>query len=1081
MLITIVARTRRGRAACIGGITADGRSVRLIAPDAAFNEYHNLDYRVGEVWEIEGEAPDELIAPHVENIVVRRKRRAGRADALPDLIERHMPSRAGGLEVLYDGLTQGQPGGPLFITERAGIPTHSTMFWRPDQTLVRDTTGKRIRYRYPTDDGGRTITFTGFQDPPETLPAGTLLRVSLAHWWRPEEHPEAELRCYLQLSGWFLPDHPQVDEEYEDEAPEPEFDDEMRSGPSLAEARLMLRRVFGYDDFRPHQAEIIRNVLDRRDSLAVMPTGSGKSMCFQLPALLFPGLTVVVSPLISLMEDQVMQLRQSGVAASFLNSTLGYDGHIAIMQQIRAGHIKLLYTSPETLLRPETLLMLDDCRVDCLTIDEAHCISEWGHDFRPEYRQLVQVRRRLSDAVCLALTATATERVRHDIKQTLAVADADEFVSSFDRENLFLAVAPREGGLAQIETFLENRRGESGLIYCATRERTEVVAAQLAARGWNALPYHAGMDYATRRENQRRFAHEEGIIVVATIAFGMGINKSNVRFVIHHDLPKDLENYYQQIGRAGRDGLPADCLLLFSRQDVMTISFLLDQGDPAQRPAAVARLQAMIAFAETSDCRRRPLLAYFGENDIPETCGRCDNCLAGERERVDLTVPAQKFLSCVARTEQFFGASHIIDILRGSKSKEVLRRGHDRLSTYDIGGEFTKKEWQQLARQFVSDGLLIQDMDHGSLKLTPKGRAVLKGEPYLGTPPAAEPDRRPRHATEQPRDYDAELFERLRRLRLELATEAGLPPYVIFSDAALRDMAIYYPHTPDSFIRMQGVGAVKLERYGDAFLAVIRAYCEERGIGERPKPDAPARAAESRPLKPRGPVASRAPTRRDEVLALFRREYGLDDIAEMFGVKRQTVAAHLWESLLLGEKIDTRSIMEASGLTAQEQERIYAVFDNIGTSQLRPAFDALEESVPYEVLHLSRLHYVAQMSAGNRVDAKELLARVVAFGDAGDSARWPELVGLLQHPDGNVRRLSASALGKLGDTRAVDALVALLVREEKPQVRQYAVKALGLIGEPDARMVLEQIRDDEGEMDYTRKAAEDALRNIRGN
>ena len=487
----------------------------------------------------------------------------------------------------------------------------------------------------------------------------------------------------------------------------------------------------------------------------------------------------------------------------------------------------------------------------------------------------------------------------------------------------------------------------------------------------------------------------------------------------------------------------------------------------------------MVAFAETSDCRRRPLLTYFGETDIPDNCGRCDNCLAGERERVDLTVPAQKFLSCVARTEQFFGASHIIDILRGSKSKEVLRRGHDRLSTYDIGGEFTKKEWQQLARQFVSDGLLVQDMDHGSLKLTPKGRAVLKGEPYLGTPPAVEPERRPRHAAEQPRDYDAELFEQLRRLRLELATEAGLPPYIIFSDAALRDMAIYYPHTPDTFIRMQGVGEAKLKRYGEAFLAMIRSYCEERGIGERPKPGAPARAAESRPLQPRGPVASRAPTRRDEVLALFRREYGLDDIAEMFGVKRQTVATHLWESLLLGEKIDTQSIMEASGLTAQEQEQIYAVFDNIGTSQLRPVFDALEELVPYEALHLSRLHYVAQMSAGNRVDAKELLARVVAFGDAGDSARWPELVGLLQHPDGNVRRLSASALGKLGDTRAVDALIALLSREEKPQVRQYAVKALGRMGKPDAGTILEQIRDDEREMDYTRKAAEDALRAMR--
>ena len=835
MLVTIVARTRRGRAACIGGITADGRSVRLIAPDAAFNEYHNLDYRVGEVWDIEGEIPDELIPPHVENVIVRRKRRAGRSDALPDLIERHMPPHAGGLDALYDSLAQGQPGGPLFVAERTGIPVYSTMFWRPDRPLVRDTSGKRIRYRYPTDDGGRTLTFTGYQEPPEVLPAGALLRVSLAHWWQPEEHPEAELRCYLQLSGWFLPDDPPAAEAFEDEAPEPEFDEEMQSGPSLAEARLTLRRVFGYDDFRPHQAEIIRNILDRRDSLAVMPTGSGKSMCFQLPALLFPGLTVVVSPLISLMEDQVMQLRQLGVPAAFLNSTLAYEGYVSVMQQIRAGRIKLLYTSPETLLRPETLLMLDECRVDCLTIDEAHCISEWGHDFRPEYRQLVQARRRLPDAVCLAVTATATGRVRRDIKQTLAVGEADEFVSSFDRENLFLAVAPREAGLAQIEAFLENRGGESGIIYCATRERTEVVAAELAARGRHALPYHAGLDYAIRRENQHRFAHEEGIIIVATIAFGMGINKSNVRFVIHHDLPKDLESYYQQIGRAGRDGLPADCLLLFSRADVVTINFLADKGEPTQRAAAAARLQAMVAFAETGACRRRPLLTYFGENDIPEACGRCDNCLADESERVDLTIPAQKFLSCVIRTEQIFGANYIIDVLRGSKSKEVLKRGHDRLSTYDIGGEFTKKEWQQLARQFVSDGLLVQDMDHGSLKLTPKGRAVLKGEPYLGTPPTAEPERpqRPeRRAKERPLDYDIELFEQLRGLRLELAREVGMPPYVIFSDAALRDMAIHYPQTRESFIRMQGVGEVKLERYGEAFLAVIRAYCRGREIKE---------------------------------------------------------------------------------------------------------------------------------------------------------------------------------------------------------------------------------------------------------
>ena len=945
MLVTIVAKTRMGRGACIGALTDDGRSVRLIAPDMAYNEHFNLEYKVGDVWEIEADPAEEIIPPHTENVVVRRKRRVGRADDLPALIERHMPPRAGGLDMLYDGLVRGKPGNPLFITERAGVPGYSTLFWRPDRPLTRDTSGKRIRYRYATDRGDYTLTFVGFQEPVIEIPAGTLLRVSLAHWWRPDEHPDAELRCYLQLSGWFgLPE--------EDAIPEEDEPDEIREEATfpeetlLQEARDTLRRVFGYDDFRPLQADVITNVMARRDTLAVMPTGSGKSMCFQLPALLFPGLTVVVSPLISLMEDQVMQLRQAGVPAAYLNSTVAYDGYLAITQQIRAGRLKLLYTSPETLLRPETLVMLDECRVDCLTIDEAHCISEWGHDFRPEFRQLVQVRRRLPDAVCLAITATATERVRRDVKETLAVSDADEFIASFDRENLFLSVAPRADGLAQIEAFLADRRGESGLIYCATRDRTDELAAQLSARGWPALPYHAGLDYATRRENQRRFAFEEGIIVVATVAFGMGINKSNVRFVIHHDLPKDLENYYQQIGRAGRDGLPGDCLLLFSRQDAMTINFLLDQNEPSQRAAATARLQAMIAFAETTGCRRRPLLAYFGEEVAADNCGRCDNCLSGGREQMDLTIPAQKFLSCAVRTGQIFGASHLIDVLRGSRSKEVLKRGHDRLSTYNIGGEFTKKEWQQLARQFVSDGLLAQDMDHGSLKLTPKGQAVLKGEPYFGAPPKAERDTR--HA--MARDYDVTLFDRLREVRLELARQADVPAFVVFSDAALREMAIYYPQTRDSFARMQGVGAAKLERYGEAFLAAIRAYCGERGIAERPKPEAVARSVAPRTT----------PNRRDDVLALYRRGHSVSEIAGMFNVQTKTVINNLWDAARNGETMPAEPLLAESTLGVNERQRVLASFRELGTDLLRPVYEALGEAIPYEELHVLRLYFVAR-------------------------------------------------------------------------------------------------------------------------
>ena len=956
MIVTIVAKTRMGRGACIGGITADGRSVRLIAPDMTFNEHFNLDYRVGEMWEIEGDPPAELLPPHTENIVVRRKRRVGQADDLLALIERHMIPRTGGLEALYAGLTQGHPGGPLYIAQQTGVPDFSTMFWRADRPLTLDTAGKRIRYRYPTDDDGHTLTFVGFQEPVEVLPAGTLLRVSLAHWWRPEEYPEFEQRCYLQLSGWFLPQEPEWflgpgdEEAFETDWIDGFIEaDNSESIASLAEAHRALKQVFGYDEFRPLQAEIIENVLAGRDSLAVMPTGSGKSMCFQLPALLFPGLTVVVSPLISLMEDQVMQLHELGVSAAYLNSTLAYDGYVAITQQVKAGRIKLLYTSPETLLRPETLIMLDQCRVDCLTIDEAHCISEWGHDFRPEYRQLVAVRRRLPHAVCLAVTATATERVRRDIKETLVVGDADEFISSFDRENLFLAVTPRDDGLGQILEFLEGHRDESGIIYCATRERTDTLASRLRARGRIALPYHAGLDYATRRENQRRFTHDEAVIIVATIAFGMGINKSNVRFVIHHDLPKDLENYYQQIGRAGRDGLPADCLLLFSRQDVVTINFLADRDAPNQRAAAAARLQSMVAFAETRACRRRPLLGYFGETDTPDTCGNCDNCLAGDRELIDLTVPAQKFLSCVARTGQLFGATYIIDVLRGSQRKEILSRRHEQLSTYDIGGEYTKKEWQQLARQFVSDGLLVQDMDHGGLQLASDGRAVLKGQTYRGTLPTA--DHASRHAA-TPQDHDAELFERLRRYRMELAREAGVPPYVVFSDAALREMAIYYPHSRDSFLQMQGVGAVKLERYGEGFLGIIRDYCRENGLTEKAK-GRPIASSVSRPTND-------GRTRREELTDRFRQGQSVSELAEMFDVQRKTVINNLWESVKNGETIPVDSLLAESVLSQEEQARVLGVFGEIGAERLRPVYDALQETVPFEELHLLRLYFAAQ-------------------------------------------------------------------------------------------------------------------------
>jgi ATP-dependent DNA helicase RecQ len=479
------------------------------------------------------------------------------------------------------------------------------------------------------------------------------------------------------------------------------------------------------------QAEIIAGLLAGRDALAVMPTGSGKSLCYQLPSLLFDGLTVVVSPLISLMQDQVMQLRDLGVPAVFLNSALDHGDYIAAAGQVRAGETRLLYTSPETLLRPETLVLLDRSRVRCLAIDEAHCISEWGHDFRPEYRQLLPVRRRYADAACIALTATATERVRRDIQERLGIRAGSVFVASFNRPNLFLEVQARSGGFGQAHAFLQAHREQSGIIYCSTREGVERLAAFLVDKGWAALPYHAGMDAETRRRNQEQFSRDRVPIIVAAIAFGMGINKSNVRFVLHFNLPKDLESYYQEIGRAGRDGLRADCLLLYSRQDLITISHFIEEGAASERPGRQARLQAMARYAEAEGCRRIPLLQYFGEE--ADDCGFCDNCLAarGERPRVDVSDAARLFLECVRLTGQMFGTGHIVEVLRGSRSQRVRQHHHDQLPTYAAGREYSAAQWRALADAFIRQGLLEQDMEHGGLRLCPRDGRCWRGPGLL--------------------------------------------------------------------------------------------------------------------------------------------------------------------------------------------------------------------------------------------------------------------------------------------------------------------------------------------------------------
>ncbi|HLP48796.1 MAG TPA: DNA helicase RecQ [Candidatus Kapabacteria bacterium] len=601
----------------------------------------------------------------------------------------------------------------------------------------------------------------------------------------------------------------------------------------IEKAKFILKKVFGYEAFRSLQESIIQNILDKNDTLVIMPTGGGKSLCYQIPALIFNGLTIVISPLISLMKDQVEQLQDLKVPAVLLNSSLSYEEYVQNVGKIRRNEVKLLYLAPETLLKPKILEMLNTVTVDCLTIDEAHCISEWGHDFRPEYRQIAEVRKQFPTAVCIALTATATPRVQEDITKTLHFEQSNEFVASFNRENLFLKIEPKQNAFPQLLRFLERYPNQAGIIYCFTRRQVDELFEKLAAKGYSVKPYHAGLDEEERKRNQELFIRDDIQLIVATIAFGMGINKSNIRFVVHYDLPKNIESYYQEIGRAGRDGLRADCLMLFGYGDIRKIKFFIDQKEEQEQRVANMHLTALLRFAETNVCRRIPLLNYFGEHYTQENCGMCDNCLRQGQELSDMTIPAQKFLSCVRKTGEIFGAAHIIDILLGSKSQKIMKFNHQELSTYGIGLEFSKNQWFHLSRQFIQKGLLTQDPEYGSLKLVPNGYEVLRGrEKFMGLLREEEEQEERKEmktakvktTAAQLEEGDRELFELLRMKRKELASRHRLPPYLIFSDKTLLGMAASSPRVKEDLLDINGVGEAKLERYGDAFFNIIYSF-----------------------------------------------------------------------------------------------------------------------------------------------------------------------------------------------------------------------------------------------------------------
>ncbi|MEZ4599990.1 MAG: DNA helicase RecQ [Syntrophotaleaceae bacterium] len=588
-----------------------------------------------------------------------------------------------------------------------------------------------------------------------------------------------------------------------------------------------LQRVFGYRAFRPHQQEIVQGLIAGNDTFVLMPTGGGKSLCYQIPALHRPGIGIVVSPLISLMKDQVDALRANGVKAAYYNSSLGQRESRQVLRQLHGNQLDLLYVAPERLMTEGFLERLKNLEVALFAIDEAHCVSQWGHDFRPEYIQLGALRRHFPEVPVIALTATADEQTRRDILERLGLKNARCFAAGFDRPNIRYTVVQKNRPADQLRIFLERNRNQPGIVYALSRKRVEEVAQRLCDTGLAAAPYHAGLGDGERQRVQEAFLRDDLQIVVATVAFGMGIDKSNVRFVVHYDLPKNIESYYQETGRAGRDGLPAEALLLFGYGDIAISRGLIEQGrNERQNRIELHKLQAMVAFAEALTCRRRVLLGYFGDS-LEEDCGNCDICL-DPPETYDATQDAQKALSCVYRVGQRFGAGHVIDVLRGAETQRVRNLGHNRLSTYGIGTHLGKDEWGSLIQQLIHRGYLIQDVGNYSvLKLTEAARPLLRGDlklllarPRVRIAPAKKSAAR----SAVSRDGDPGLFEALRRLRKQIADRDGVPPFVVFTDAALAEMSAEKPLDDASFLGINGVGQVKLERYGKDFLDLIRSF-----------------------------------------------------------------------------------------------------------------------------------------------------------------------------------------------------------------------------------------------------------------
>lgn len=697
----------------------------------------------------------------------------------------------------------------------------------------------------------------------------------------------------------------------------------------MKQAQEILKSTFGYDQFRHSQQEIIQELLDGNDALVLMPTGGGKSLCYQIPALVRDGTAIVISPLIALMQDQVDALRQLGVKAAFLNSSQDRNEAHLIEQQLIHNELDLVYVAPERLLTNQMLALLDRCQLSLFAIDEAHCVSQWGHDFRPEYQKLKILHERYATIPRIALTATADQRTREEIISQLQLGKASVFINSFDRHNITYSISDGNNPKQRLWKFLEeNHTSDAGIVYCLSRKKVEAIADWLSEQGRIALPYHAGLPKELRQKNQQRFLREDGVIIVATIAFGMGIDKPDVRFVAHLNLPKSIEAYYQETGRAGRDGEPANAWMAYGLQDVITLrQFMQDSNaDEIHKRVEHHKLESMLGLCELITCRRHTLLAYFDEASS-KRCGACDNC-QNPPEKWDGTESAQKALSSIYRTGQRFGVNYIIDILLGKTDERIQRNGHDQISTFAIGKEFSTAEWRSIFRQLIALGYIDIDMDrHGALRLTEKCRPLLRGELQLDLRKHTKEEKPAKESKQKSavRPQDQPLWEALRSLRTELAEESGVPPYVIFHDSTLQEMIKKRPKSSNDMSRISGVGEQKLQRYGKRFLNEI----------------------EKHPLS--ALLDNNLSTTINETLILYQQNIPIEQIAQQRDVKTSTIHTHLADAIEVG-LLNVRDVIDLDD--GEYDEIVYAIesLEDDEKGRLKPVYQALGEEYDYGVL-----------------------------------------------------------------------------------------------------------------------------------